>query len=380
MDYLQESAVVLHKPRDVDADLTLERGRLFVSNHKDKDVVVRLRFNEEVWDLTLQSGAEAVLDLLKRYREDIDYSRGEEPMATLHLFLLKGKAGIAIEFRRYPDLSAPPGYSYFTWDNKGAGVRGPSNQAKQVPVFFQKELPVDPANKAAEQMEVALKALSQRMLADKEPTVVLEEVLQNNDLPQHMLAIYCLGALDEVKKLMAILGDQDPVHAPDRDTAIFTLRRWLGRDAQQGLKLYNEKNQTGLLLTDKEYKSKEAQAIYVLLHDFNEDARYNPETYELLANYLLSDKVAVAELARWHLWRLSRAMGVRLTSLDEFNAAIPRDAPQRQNAAKEVKDKIKDGVLPPSDKGGIPAPAGTPGKSRPEGKTGLGTQPKELKR
>jgi hypothetical protein len=381
MDYLQESTVILHKPKDVDADLTLETGRLFVSNHnpKDREVVVRLRFAEEVWDLTLHPGAEAVLDLLKLYHGGIDYARGEEPMATLHLFLLKGKAGIAIEFRRYPDLSAPPGYSYFTWDNKGAGVRGPSNQAKSVPPFFNKELPIEPSNRAAEKMELALKQLSQRMIAEKEPTVVLEEVLQGNDLPQHMLAIYCLGALDEVKKLLAILGDQDPVHAPDRDTAIFTLRRWLGRDAQQGPKLYDEKNLTGVLLADKEYKSKEAQAIFVLLHDFNADARNNPETFELLANYLLSDKVAVAELARWHLWRLSRSMGVKLASLDEFNAAIPRDAPQRQNAAKEVMDKVREGVLPPSDKG-VPGTGGAAGRPRPEGKSGPGTQPKESKR
>ncbi len=111
-----------------------------------------------------------------------------------------------------------------------------------------------------------------------------------------MLAIYCLGALDEVKKLIGILGDQDPTHAPDRDTAIFTLRRWLGRDARQGLKLYDEKNKSGLLLSDPGYKSREAEAIYVMLHDFNEEDRFKPETYELLASYLLSDKVAIAEL------------------------------------------------------------------------------------
>ena len=245
-------------------------------------------------------------------------------MATLHLFIAKGKAGAAIEFQHYPELSAPPGYSISPGTTRRAGVHGPSNQAKAVPDFFNKVLNIDPANKAAEKMEQALEALSKRMFTEKEPTVVLEEVLQNNALPQHMLAIYCLGALDEVKKLIAILGDQDPVHAPDRDTAIFTLRRWLGRDAQQGLKLYDEKNRTGILLENKEYKSKEAQTIFLLLHDFNDDARFNPDTYELLASYLLSDKVAIAELARWHLWRLSRTLGVKLASLDEFNAAIPR--------------------------------------------------------
>ena len=50
MDYLQECAVELHKPTDTDADLTLERGRLFISNHKNNTpLVVRLRFEDNVY-------------------------------------------------------------------------------------------------------------------------------------------------------------------------------------------------------------------------------------------------------------------------------------------------------------------------------------------
>ncbi len=56
MDYLQECAIVLHKPKGADVDLTLERGRLFLSNHKEQTArLVRLRFeNNKVWDVTLQ--------------------------------------------------------------------------------------------------------------------------------------------------------------------------------------------------------------------------------------------------------------------------------------------------------------------------------------
>ena len=346
MDYLQECAILLHPGEGVDTDLTLERGRLFLSNHGDKVRQVRLRFAGQVWGLTLQPEAEVVLDLLKRYRGDVQYREGEEPVATLHLMVLRGNAGLAAERRQYPELSAPPGPAYFTWDNKGGGLRGPV-KVEKVPPFFGKILPVDPANREGEKMDLALQQLSKRMVADREPAVVLQEVLQNNDLPQHMLAIYCLGALDDVKTLLAILADPDPIHAPDRDTAIFTLRRWLGRDARRGLLLFDEQHQTGLLLADNKYTPREAQTIFTLLHDFSEEERGNPETYELLANRLLSDKVAIAELARWHLWRLSRASGVKLPSLYEFNAAVPRDAAQRQNAAREVKQKIREGILPP---------------------------------
>jgi hypothetical protein len=364
MDYLQECAVVMHRNKEVDADLTFERGRLYLSNHKDKDsTLVRLRFADQVWDVTLEPGAEVVLDLLRRYRGDVNYMAGEEPLATLHFLLLKGHAGLAIEYQQYPNLSSPPGPAYFRWDNKGPGAQGP-HRVDKVPPFFAKVLRVP--GRAAEDMELALKQLSQRMLADKFPTDVLEEVLAATEEPaQHLLAIYCLGALDEVKKLIGILGDQTPDHFLDRDTAIFTLRRWLGRGAEQGPKLYDEKNKSGLLLSDREYRSREAEAIFRMLHDFNEEDKAKPETYELLASYLLSDKVAIAELARYHLYRLARQFGVNLPSLEDprkFNAALPRESPAREAAAREVKEKINEGLLPPRA-------AGRPG-------TGNGNGPK----
>jgi hypothetical protein len=356
MDYLQDCAVVLHKGKDVDADLTLERGRLFVSNHKDKDVVVRIRFNREVWDLTLQPDAEVILDLLRRNRSDIDYMSDEEPMATLHLFVLHGKAGLAIDYQHYPDLSAPPGPSYFLWDNKGPGVQGPIKQDK-VPPFFAKVLPV--SNRAADAMDVALKAISHRMgKEDKAPTVALEEALQNPDQPmQHMLAIYCLGALDEIEKLIGILGSTDAIQAVDRDTAIFTLRRWLGRSAENGKRLYNIKTKSGLLLSSgQEYRPSQAQAIYVLLHDFTVEASTKPETYDLLANYLMSDKVAIAELARWHLVRLP--LTNKIAELREFNATAPPE--DRERAAAAVRRAV---TTPPR----APTPGKT-GKDNPAGK------------
>lgn len=342
MDYLLDSAVVLHGNKALDADLTLERGRLFVSNHKDKGpATVRLRFEKQVWDLTLQPDAEVVLDLLRRNRSDIDYVNDEESLATLHLFVLHGRAGLAMGYQRYPDLSAPPGPSYFLWDNKGSGVRGPIKQDK-VPPFFAKVVPV--SNRDADAMNVALKALSSRMgRQDKTPIAALDEVLQRAEQPmQRMLAIYCLGALDQVRKLIDILGDPEPLHALDRDTAIFALRRWLGRGAAQGRLLFDGKKRSGILLARPTYRFREAEILFVLLHDFTVEAGVKPETYDLLANYLLSDKVAIAELARWHLVRLP--LSNKVIELREFNAAAPRA--DRERAANAVKRQIASGRVP----------------------------------
>ena len=100
MDYLMESAVRLHQPEvGFDADLTLDRGRIYLSNHraKDKDPVkVRLRFADEVWDLTLlnteKGDAEVGVDLIQTYDGDINYN-DEPPLRMLDLVVLSGAVG-----------------------------------------------------------------------------------------------------------------------------------------------------------------------------------------------------------------------------------------------------------------------------------------------
>jgi hypothetical protein len=349
MNYLQESAVVLNKSKDADADVTLQRGRLYVSNHKDKgaEVVVRLRFEKETWTLTLRPGAEVGVDLLKRYRGDVDYTKDEDPAATLALCVLKGKAGLAAGPRHFPSLSAPPGEAAFVWNNKGrnAGLNGP-NKLPQVPNFFRVVLPVDAKNNPdAEKMDQALKLLSQMMRAEKAPAVVLEEVLQKVEGPVvHRLAIYCLGALDAIDELLDVLGDTDPTHYRERDTAVFTLRRWLAGDARNGTKLFDPKTKSGILKEQKKYTAREAERIFVLLHDPDEDQILSVETYDKLARDLVSNKVALAELARWQLYRLVRIQDVNIPSLDKFNAASPRA--NREAAYREVLEKIEKGELP----------------------------------
>ncbi len=354
MYYLQESAVILHKNPDVDTDLTFQRGRLYISNHKDKEALVRLRFETEVWDLTLQPGAEVVLDLLKRYR-------GDDPVATLHFLLLAGNGGLVIEGNHHPNLSAPPGPSYFLWENKpidrpGPMVLGPS-RVERVPSFFDKVLRIDPSNRNAEAMELALKQLSQRMLANKPPTVALEEVLQTDPAmqsAQHALAIYCLGALDEIKTLIRILGSTDTVQRLDRDTAIFALRRWLRLDAHNGPRLYDAKNNSGLLLSSgQEYRTNQAETVFKLLHDFSADDFSKRETYEALATYLLSDKVAIAELAHWHLVRLPYS--AKVPDLQTFDATASKEDRERTAmAVRKAAEKATESPSPEKPGGGKP--------------------------
>jgi hypothetical protein len=272
----------------------------------------------------------------------------------LVLAVLRGKAGVRIDSYHHSNLKGPAGGgAYFTWNNKGAGAEGP-RPIEKLPPFLWAKAP--PPGKIADEMVIALKELSRRMVGKKPPALVLEEVRSSVEArpANRVLSIYSYCALDDVSKLLDALGDEDPTHVLERDTAIFTLRRWLARDAGQSALLYDMKNKTGLLVATRKYRPGEAAIILQLLHDFSDDARKSPETFQTLADYLGNEKVAIAELASWQL----RHLGLGLVKSIPFNAALPRDA--REMAANEVRKLVADGKLPPTGAGPASAPPKQP--------------------
>jgi hypothetical protein len=289
-----------------------------------------------VWDLTLKEpGDEAMVEFFRQYRPDINWRKGEETQALATLCLLRGEGEVQLNGGESYGLEAPPEKAFLAWSNF-TRINGPL-KLERIPPYWEKD---PPGNKLANQMTVALKELAKRASSGKGPvTVSVLEGLEKDNFADRVLAIYCLTALDDVGKLIDILGDEDPTHYLDRDTAVFCLRRWVERDASQGKKLYDEKGRTGLLV-DKRYRPTEAQTVLDLLHDFREEDHRKPETFEALAQVLESRRVALAELGWWHLNRL--AAGVKLPT---FNAAGPLE--DRRKVADAVRKTIEDGKLPP---------------------------------
>jgi hypothetical protein len=369
MHYLQECAIQLHKPADVDVDLTLHRGRLFISNHTVKQpgaLTVRLRFvNNQVWDLTLQPEAEAIVEMIK-------HQSFGAPISTVQLCLLQGNASLTLA-NDNRTLSIP-GLAYFNWDN----MHPPSNYIavpitkQQRDAMIRKEfakrptvgLPPDAAG-----MERALKAIHQLMNVDRSPTVVLEGILDKpgKQYPyEHRLAIYCLGALDEIGELMNILSKDDVVNSPDRMWVIVALRRWLDRGPQQSQKLFDPATRKGILIEQLSYTTEQAQRVVDLLRDPSAEQVFSSkEYYEELANDLVSKKVPIAELARWRLSGLAIGMfRLDMPRLKAFNAAVPED--RRRAAMEEVNAMIRENKLPPPPKNGDTVP-GIGGKTNPQG-------------
>ena len=376
MDHLQESVIVLHKPKnkDADVDLTLLRGRFYLLTHNAKDargIVVRLRFEKKVWDLTLHPDSEVVIDLFKLRQAGV-------PLAVLKLFLLRGTAGLAAEHDNFPALSVP-GTAQFHWDSTNPNAYNPRQISKQDLDYATRTLfPKRPILNSthASGMERALKAVMAPMTVDRSPLVALQEVLEKPGIEkpyEHRLAIYCLGAMDEIREIMNILGKADVPDSPDRKIAIVALRRWLDRGPEQSQELFDSKSGTGLL-TKMSYTRDEAGRIMALLSDPTFEQIFNPKEhyYEDAAQDLASEKVAIAELARWRLANLAIGMfKLKMPKLEAFIAALPRS--ERVAAMREVLEKVNEGVLPPPESGKPPVSGGGP---RPAPKGGTGSNPR----
>src|SRR5207253_482370 len=154
---------------------------------------VRLRFAREVWDLTLEEpNTEVGVEIVREYPIDRDYTN-EDPQTTLHLCVLRGKAGLKYDTYHYRSLEAPPGPAEMSWNNTGAGTTGP-NTLKEEPAHWKK---TTPTTKWAEEMNQTLEGLSKRMFGNKALDVALIEARQSDQDMMRRLAIYSLGAIED---------------------------------------------------------------------------------------------------------------------------------------------------------------------------------------
>ncbi len=360
MGFLPESAVVLHPAKDVDLDFTLDRGRVYFSNHKETGPArVRLRFGREIWEVALaEPGAEVIVDLMQRIDGDLGWQTGEAPYTDVFVGFIKGKGAFKADYREFP--MEMPGPAFLFWNNKRAGLSQPA----KLPRPFAEWDKSPPATRDANEMSLALEDLSKRMTEQKAVDVALLEGLQSDQVAQRKVSIYALGALDEVRRLMDVLGDEDRNRDIDRITAVGVLRRWMAGGPEMGKLLYDREKKTGLLTDNRKYLTGEAETILKMLYGFSSAESRSPDTYRVLADYLLSPKIAVRLLAIDQLYTLGAPI--------KFDPAWPEA--ERQKAAAEVNKMVDDHKLPPplrgpAAPGAAPAaPACTP--PAPGGRTG----------
>lgn len=329
---LLETVVRLDSPPQGDLALTLERGRIILTNRRGKEAPrVRVAFLNQAYEIRLTDpDAEVVVSLYSRWPPGVPFTRQpteqDAPTAVLGVFVLKGDANLKVGSNEFL-LRPPPGPASFRWDTiRGADV-GPRRRAS-VPLWAQPEA----HGNEMREVQASLERLG-RSLASRPPAAVLAEGRDDADATPRRLAVYAMGAMDDTGGLIDSLSD--PRHADVRDAAVEALRQWIGRAPGQDGKLFQ------LLVQRRKYTESQAETVLQLLHSFGPDERARPDTYETLIAYLRSSRLPIRALAWWHLARWVPS-AVHEAPFDPAGSEDDRD-----RAVRVWRRLLKEGKLAP---------------------------------
>lgn len=333
-----ETAFTLNEPKDADLDLTLDRGRVDLTNTKtDGAAVVRVRFWEQSWKVALDApGSRVAVELCGRWPSGARFkpaAKGAEPtaapVASLVLLVLNGSAAVDVGGVTL-GLKAPPGPAQVEWDSIG-GARPQQQKLEKLPEWADPEATLSEAGKKS---AAAVERFRQARAAN--PTEAVRTFLASADPLERRIALLTLGATDDLEGLARVLSGAKTPEEWDFGTTI--VRHWLGRCPGHDQKLYE------LLISPANgYSPPHARIMMQLLFGFAPTDLRQPETYEILIEYLTHDQAAIRNLAAWHL--------VRLVPQGKSVAFKPGGTKEECAAAyREWKKLVPAGQLPPVPK------------------------------
>lgn len=314
-----DTALTLNAPQEgTDLDVTLDRGRVELRNTAaGRPATVVVRLGGEAWSVVLESpGSRVAVDVCGRWPAGtrlLPQPTHPGPVLLANLFVLEGAADVKMQGQTLA-LKAP---RQIAWDS----VHGP--QAPRVLM----ELP--PWANAPHPHAALLEAF--RQLRTENANEAIARFLAADELPRRQLGIVALGANDDLRRLLQVLGSAQTLE--EWNLAVTVLRHWLGRGPGQDQRFLDALRKTG------DYTEAQARIILQLLFGFSaEDAR-QPETYEVLIDYLLHEQSAIRALAAWHLARL-------VPPEQAVPYVLNATAEQRQRLYEAWKNVIPTGELP----------------------------------
>jgi hypothetical protein len=331
-----EPAVRLHKTPGFDLDLTLDRGRVDLTNlKKEGSARVRLR----IWNFSMEGtlekpGTRLALEMYGRWPKGTRFLKNpgpkDVPVMDVFALVISGEVLIKAEdgIKTYR-LAAPPGPALLHGSNR-------EDEGEPIPVFL-KELPLwaNPERPLTERGKKVSQFLDQfrNLIKDRSLGEAIDTFLISPEPIHQGIAMIAIGGTDDLNRLGKIL--RDPKTPPELwEFAIRVLRHWLGRCPGQDLKLYQRLTEVG--------KMKRIQAAIVLnlLHSFSDEDLAHAEVFETLIDFLDSPELAIRGLAYWHLSRLVPA-GRKIG----YHPQGPQG--ERQEAQKKWRQLIPPGKLPP---------------------------------
>lgn len=301
-------------PVGIDAEFTLHTGRLYLSApNATKPVVVRVRFLEEVWDLTLADNTTMLaLDRLGEPARTEAFALAESPRVLVYFGVLQGMATL----RDGPHVMGQLGAGVkFKYDNKGGRVaRAPKNDADEAALQdrWTKQIP---STRDANLMSEAVKVM--RDLVTKSGSLELdcEAIAKDNSerLPRRVLATYFLAALDNVSSVIdAIEYDTSGV----REAAAKAAMQWVAQSPER----IDEFSKA--LGTKASYTEEQRAIILGLLVAGSKPTLDNADK---VFAHLKNDKLAVREVAKVYFM--------------QFDPSGPKDHAYDSGAAVEVRSQ-----------------------------------------
>jgi hypothetical protein len=359
-----ESRVIVHVPSpQLDADLTLDRGRVVLRNKKEagKDALIRLRFNdstqgkEEFFDITLFGGDTAVIldrsgvmDRGEPFYEDKKAADRKGPTTFVKLFALDNFANVRWGEGRVSSLSEgqqpmlqwdslhmvlgpPEGEKLPKWlkgtpDLKEPAAKLDRDKAVSAHVYLAKIL-------ETKSISLALSEIEERVQEDAKTEISTGKGITADTFTLWRHTIRCRAALDDIGTLYEEFA-QDTTPIFIRGQCLQTLQQWLG---------LNRDHDYQLLEVVRNYHKKNKFVpikIMELFHSISgEDAR-KPATYQLLVEGLNNDLMPIRTLSHWHLLQLVPA-GAEIV----YDPAMPPE--RRVRASRQWTDLI---TAPPKKK------------------------------
>jgi hypothetical protein len=354
-----ESVATLHAPSAGNQlDVTLDRGRLLLANAGNDDAVkVRLRFRDQIWNLTLFQTAEVIIDLSAGYTGDIRFSKrpgGEEPISLLTLGVRKGRIALQIGFQPAIEMSAPyyspylgldssnwinafarqPGLGIISWDNKGKAPSKPGHVMDVLPNWRFQLPSASPFREIVVEMQRALDDWAKQLTSRKDVDVslALTEAYNEQRPAMQRIGAFGLGAIDMIGPLVDALDDD--MRTILRASAARALQHWTARESGNDLALYQ-------ILLKKRYNEMQADTYMQLLHGPSETDVANPDFYQNLLSWLNSEKLGIRELALSYLHQLDPE-GLALAKYSPLE-----DPETREAAIARWRKRIPVGKLPP---------------------------------
>jgi hypothetical protein len=335
-----ETSFVLHEPSGVDLDFTFERGRVRLINlKKSGPAQVRLRVRQNQYEFTLaEPGTTVTLELFGRWPAGVPFRKerkaGEEPALVWAVLVVKGEVHLKGP-RRELTLKAPPGPALLMGDS----VADPEPQPgflKELPDWCPERLS-DLGGTEKGKKVLAIVARWRKQAIEKGVGPAIEGFLHSDDPLERRLAVLWLGATDDQERMAAVL--KETKHQDVWDAGIIALRNWIGRGPGQDQKLYKGLMQLGKL------SPVEAAGVLDLLHSFGDEDLAQPETYQVLINYLGSERLSLRQLTYWHLKRLVPG-GLEIG----YDPLAPKE--KRDAAIKAWRALVPPGTVPGKKKNG----------------------------